>query len=165
VRRNETQLATLRLALGRRIARLSLSVRARLADSYAALNFARHHLIQYLHYTWTRDTSALTARARPARLHEVSTHILAQLSDPKARPPRAIRARLSWLSQFFAEPIIDRRSVLAGRVVAGAVIAALLVAAGFAVRRSISYHATYIERMNAQERDLKKGPVDGEKTR
>jgi hypothetical protein len=59
------------------------------------------------------------------------------------------------------------------------VIAALLVAAGFALRRSVSYHATYIERieqrserrsenkdrMNAQERDLKKGPVDGEETR
>src|SRR5204863_2763362 len=132
-------------------------------DRYAALSFARHHLTQYLHYTWTRDASLLTARARPARLHEVSTQILAHVSDSKARPPRAIRARLTWLSQFFAEPIVDRRSVLAGRVIAGAMIAALLVAAGFAVRRSLSYHATYVERMNAQERDLKKGPVDGEK--
>jgi hypothetical protein len=166
VRRNETQLHTLQLALGRRVARLTSRVRARLGDSYAALNFARHHLIQYLYYSWTRNPEALTARARPARLHEVSTRILAEVSDPHAKPPRAIRARLTWLSQFFAEPIVDRRSVLAGRVMVGAVIAALLVAAGFAVKRSIAYRATYSERMNAQQRDVKKGPVDGEaKTR
>jgi hypothetical protein len=166
VRRNETQLNALRLALGRRVARLTSRVRTRLADSYAALNFARHHLIQYLYYCWTRNPDALTARARPARLHEVSTRILAEVSDPNAKPPRAIRARLTWLSQFFAEPIVDRRGVVAGRVMVGAVIAALLVAAGFAVKRSIAYRATYTERMNAQERDVKKGPVDGEaKTR
>jgi hypothetical protein len=162
VRRNETQLATLRLALGRRVARLTSRARARLADSYAALNFARHHLIQYLYYAWTKNTDALTARARPARLHEVSTRILAELSDPRAQPPRAIRARLTWLSKFFAEPIVDRRGVLAGRLAMAAVIAALLVAAGIAVRRSIGYHPTYIERLNARERVLKKGPVDGE---
>jgi hypothetical protein len=162
VRRNETQLATLRLALGRRIARLTPRVRTRLADSYAALNFARHHLIQYLYYAWTKKTDVLTARARPARLHEVSARILAEVSIPEAKPPRAIRARLTWLSQFFAEPIVDRRGALANRVAVGAVIAALLVAAGIAVTRSIAYHQTYVERMNAQERDLKKGPVDGE---
>lgn len=162
VRRNETQLATIRLALGRRAARLTSRVRARIADSYAALNFARHHLIQYLYYSWTRTTDVLTARARPARLHEVSTRILAEVSDPQARPPRAIRARLTWLSQFFAEPIVDRRRVVASRVAVGAVIAALLVTAGIAVKRSIGYHPTYVERMNAQARDLQKGPADGE---
>ncbi len=162
VRRNETQFATLRLTLGRRVARLRLRVRVRLADSHAALNFARHHLIQYLYHCWTGDSDALTARARPARLHEVSTRILARLSEPGAKPPRAIRARLTWLSQFFAEPIVDRRGVIAGRVAAGAVIAALLVAAGIAVLRSTAYHPTYVERMHAQDSDLKKGPVDGE---
>ncbi|HEX8113934.1 MAG TPA: hypothetical protein VF516_39655, partial [Kofleriaceae bacterium] len=162
VRRNETQLATLRLALGRRVARLTSRARARIADSYAALNFARHHLIQYLYYSWTRTTDALTARARPARLHEVSTRILAEVGDSHANPPRAIRAWLTWLSQFFPEPIVDRRRVLASRMAVGVVIAALLVTAGIAVKRSIGYHPIYVERMNAQERDLKKGPVDGE---
>lgn len=162
VRRHETQLATLRLALGRRVAGLQLRVRVRLADSYAALNFARHHLIQYLYHCWTGDSDALTARARPARLHEVSSRILARLSERDARPPRAIRARLTWLSQFFAEPIVDRRGVIVGRLAAGAVIAALLVAAGLAVLRSAAYHPIYVERMHAQESDLKKGPVDGE---
>ncbi|HET7499742.1 MAG TPA: hypothetical protein VFK02_02035, partial [Kofleriaceae bacterium] len=162
VRRNETQLQALRLVLGRRVARLTSRARARLADSYAALNFARHHLIQYLHYGWKHDADALTARARPAQLHEVSTRILAEVCAPQARPPRAIRARLVWLSQLFAEPIVDRRGVLAGRVAVGAVIAALLAVAGIAVKRSIEYHPTYVERVNAHERDLKKGAVDGE---
>ena len=92
----------------------------------------------------------------------MSTRILAEVSAPEAKPPRAIRARLTWLSQFFAAPIVDRRGVLAGRAAVGAVIAALLVAAGIAVTRSIAYHPTYVERMNAQQRDVKKGPVDGE---
>lgn len=161
-RRNETQLATLRLALGRRAARLASRARTRLADSYAALNFARHHLIQYLYYAWTKDEGTLTARARPARLNDISVRVLAEVADPAARPPRAIRRRLTWLSQFFAEPIVDRRGVLATRVAVAAVIAVLLGAAGIAVRRSIGYHPTYVERMNAQARDLKKGPVDGE---
>jgi hypothetical protein len=161
-RRDETQLATLRVALGRLGARLTSRARARLADSYAALNFARHHLIQYLYYAWTRNRDALTARARPARLHDLSLRILAEVADPGAKPPRAIRARLTWLSQFFAEPIVDRRGVVATRVAAAAVIVALLVAAGIAAKRSIGYHLTYVERMTAQARDLKKGPVDGE---
>jgi hypothetical protein len=133
VRRDETQLTTLRLAFGRRIAGITSRVRARLADSYAALNFARHHLIQYLYYRWTKNADALTARAKPAQLHEVST-------------------------RMFAEPIVDRRGVLATRVAAAVVIAALLVAGGFAVKRSIDYHPTYVERMQ-------KGAVDGERQR
>jgi outer membrane murein-binding lipoprotein Lpp len=52
--------------------------------------------------------------------------------------------------------------VLVSRLAVGAVIAALLVVAGIAVQRSIGYHPTYVERMNAQQRDLKKGPADGE---
>jgi hypothetical protein len=161
-RRDETELATLRLALGRVGARLVSRVRTRLADSYAALNFARHHLIQYLYYAWTRNADALTARARPARLNDISVRILAEAADPAARPPRAIRARLTWLSQFFPEPIPDRRGALATRAVLAVVLAALLVAAGAAVKHSIGYHGTYVERINAQARDLKKGPVDGE---
>jgi hypothetical protein len=156
VRRDETQLTTLRLAFGRRIAGITSRVRARLADSYAALNFARHHLIQYLYYRWTKNADALTARAKPAQLHEVSTRILREAATGK--PPRAIRARLAWLSQLFAEPIVDRRGVLATRVAAAVVIAALLVAGGFAVKRSIDYHPTYVERMQ-------KGAVDGERQR
>jgi len=49
--------------------------------------------------------------------------------------------------------------------VVGAVIAALLVAAGVAVMRSTAYHPTYVERIRAQERELKKGQVDGETKR
>ena len=159
VRRGDTQLATLRLLFGTRIARWSTPVSARLADGYAALNFARHHLIQHLHYTWKRDASALTARASAARLHEVSSQILRAAADPAAKPPRALRARLAWLSRFFAEPIVDRRGAIVGRVAAGVVVAALLVAAGVAVARSVAYHAIYVERMNAAPT---KGSADGE---
>lgn len=165
VRRNDTQLATIKLALGKHAARIASPIRARLGDAYAALNFARHHLIQFLHYSWRRNGDVLTARARPAQLAAVSKQLLRDVVDAKQPPPAALRARLVWLSQFFSDPIVDRRAVIVRRVAAGVVAAALVVALGFAVKRSIAYHPVYVERMHAQERALQKGPADGEATR
>jgi hypothetical protein len=171
VRRNETQPTTLRLAFGQRIARLSTRVRARLADSYAALHFARHHLIQFLHHSRTGDTTLLTARARPAQLHETSRKILRLTGDggTSVNPAGQTRVdkgytvpRLAWLSRFFAERIHDRRGAIASRVTAGALIAALLAAVGIAVKRSIDYHPVYVDRMNVQQQWLEKGSADGE---
>ena len=165
VRRNDTQLATIKLALGKVAARIASPIRARLADSYAALNFARHHLIQFLHYSWQRNADVLTARARPLRLAAVSRTLLKDVVDAKKPPPGALRARLVWLSQFFADPIVDRRAVIVRRVAAGVAAAALVAALGIAVQRSIAYHPVYLERMQAQERVLQKGPADGEAQR
>jgi hypothetical protein len=163
VRRNDSQLSTLGLALGQRArrwaTRLSSPWRARLADSYAALNFARNHLIQYLHYMCTGQSDLLTARARPAELDDASQRALRSLGRDA---PRDIRVRLTWLSQFFPEPIVDRRGDIASRVAAGAGIAALLAAIGFAVMRSIDYHPIYVDRMHDQERSLQKGSSDVE---
>ncbi len=162
VRRSDTQLATIKLALGKLAARIGSPIRARLADSYAALNFARHHLIQFLHYSWQRNEGLLTARARPVQLAAVSKLLLQTLVDAKEPPPGALRARLVWLSQFFADPIVDRRAVIIRRVAAGVAAAAVVVALGFAVKRSIAYHPVYVERMRHQESALQKGPADGE---
>ena len=164
VRRDDTQLATIKLALGKYVARTSSPIRARLADGYAALNFARHHLIQFLHYRWRSNSGLLTARARPAQLAAVSKQLLRDVVDAKQPPPAALRARLVWLSQFFADPIVDRRAVIIRRVAAGVAAAALVVALGIAVERSIAYHPVYVERMHAEERALQKGPADGEAT-
>lgn len=164
VRRNDTHLATIKLALGKHVARIASPIRARVADAYAALNFARHHLIQFLHYSWRRNAEVLTARARPAMLAAVSKQLLHDVVDAKQPPPAALRARLVWLSQFFADPIVDRRAAIIRRVAAGVVAAALVVALGIAVKRSIAYHPVYVERMHAQERALQKGPADGEAT-
>src|SRR6476469_2812459 len=112
VRRNDTQLATIKLALGKVASRIASPIRARLADSYAALNFARHHLIQFLHYSWARQPELLTARARPQKLEAVSKQMMHEVVAAKQPPPGALRARLVWLSQFFADPIVDRRAVI-----------------------------------------------------
>lgn len=164
VRRDDAQLATIKLALGKHVARLASPLRARLADAYAAVNFARHHLIQFLHYSWRRDADVLTARARPVQLAAVSKQLLRDVVDAKQPPPAALRARFVWLSQFFTDPIVDRRAVIVRRVAAGVTAAALAVALGIAVKRSIAYHPTYVERMQAQERALQKGSADGEAT-
>jgi hypothetical protein len=163
-RRNDAQLATLKLALGKHAARIASPIRARVADAYATLNFARHHLIQFLHYSWRHDTAALTARARPTRLAAVSRQLLRDVVDAKQPPPAALRGRLVWLSQFFADPIVDGRAMIIRRITAGVAAAAVVVLLGIAVQQSIAYHPIYVERMHVQERDLQKGPADGEAT-
>ena len=154
IQRGDCRWQTLTLALGRRVARLGSRGHARLADAYAALNFARDHLVQYLYYRWSGATDLLTARARPERLHETSTQIVARLHQPPTTPPgpRSIRRRLTWLSSFFAAPIIDRRDRWTRRLVAAGVIAAVLAFAGAVVHRAIDYHAIYAARIEAQQR-------------
>jgi hypothetical protein len=161
VRRRESLFATVKLVFGPRFARITSPLRSRLADAYAAMNFARHHLIQYLHYVRTKNTELLTARARLDVLHRTSTRILSQIeAAPKHRNTAALNRRLVWLSRFFAEPVVDARAVKVRRLVAAAVIAAVLAAAGFAVKRAVDYHTVYAQRIEAQERALAKSRQD-----
>jgi hypothetical protein len=150
IQRRDCELDTLKLALGRRVARLGSRAAARLADLYPALNFARDHLVQYLHYRWSGTTDLLTARARSDRLHDTSIRILQQLREPPGPHrgrPRSVRRRLIWLSWFVAEPIIDRWDTWSRRLVAVAAIAALVAVAGVIVKQSVDYHPTYVERI------------------
>jgi hypothetical protein len=179
VRRRETQLATARLALGERLARWSTRATSRLADGYAAINYARHHLIQYIYYLWSGKTGLLTARAPGDRLNDVTAKILlaVEQAEGQQRRQRVLRSRMVWLSQFFGDPIVERRLVSIRRLAVAGVLAAAAVAAGVAVTRSISYHPIYVQRIEAQERELaralaaslpdgkskqQKGPADGE---
>lgn len=165
VRRQESMLATVKLLFGPRIARITSPQRSRIADAYAAMNFARHHLIQYVHYLRTNDTELLTARARSDGLHRTSTRILKLLETAPKQPDAAPRRRLVWLSRFFAEPIADPRAAKLRRVTAAAAVAALLAAAGVAVKRSVDYHTVYTQRIEAQERELARSRQDAARDR
>jgi hypothetical protein len=152
IQRQDCQLETLKLALGRRVAGLGSRAQARLADLYPALNFARDHLVQYLHYRWSGTTDLLTARARSDRLHDTSIQILRQLREPpepRRGRARGVRRRLIWLSWFFTEPIVDRWDTWSRRLVAVCAIAALVAVAGVIARQSIDYHPIYVERIEA----------------
>jgi hypothetical protein len=172
VRRGETLFQTIKLALGRRVARLASPIRTRLADSYAAVNHALHPLVQYLHHRWSGATELLTSRGRGERYASTSRKLLRDVAagDPKRQP--ALRARLIWLSRFFPRPIVERRQVVIRRAIVATLGVAVLAAVGLAIKRSIDYHPTYVERIEAQERDLaarranqanqQKGASDGE---
>jgi hypothetical protein len=177
VRRGDAMLATVKLALGGRVARLSTRTASRLADSYAAINHAPHHLIQYLHYRWSGKTELLTARARAETLGEVSATILREIEEATGKSRRALRSRLIWLSQFFVQPIMEKRRLAKRRLAVAGLLAAMAVAIGGSVRRSTAYHPIYVQRMEAQEREnarqleqslrseaskQQKGPHDGE---
>jgi hypothetical protein len=165
VERQDCQLQTIKLVIGQRFAALRSRHPSRIADAYPALNFARHHFIQYLYYLWSRDTELLTARAPADRLYDVSRQILLRVRQPPpadaprparfaplARGAASLRRRLIWLSWFFPEPLRDPREVWMRRVVRGAVLALGIAGAAGLVERAIDYHATYTERIAAQER-------------
>jgi hypothetical protein len=161
IQRQDCQWRTIQLALGRRIARLGSRATARLADAYAALNFARDHLVQYLYYRASGATDLLTARARPDALHDTATQILDRMRAPIAAAApgaRALRRRLIWLSTFYARPIADRRAIWTRRLVAAGVAAALVGAGGALVWQSIGYHPTYAARIEAQQRAAAAAP-------
>jgi hypothetical protein len=165
VRRQESLFSTVKLLFGPRVARITSRQRSRIADAYAAMNFARHHLIQYVHYLRTRSTELLTARAKSDALHRTSMRILTQIDTVPKKGEAALVRRLVWLSRFFAEPVADPRTAKLRRLTAAAVIATLLVAAGVAVKRSLDYHAVYTQRIEAQERELAKSKQDAERDR
>jgi hypothetical protein len=172
VRRGETAWQTIKLALGRRVARVASPFRTRLADGYAAVNFALHHLVQYLHHRWSGATELLTARGRGAAMASTSRKLLRDVAaNTDGKRDRALRRRLVWLSRFFPQPIPDRRRVIVRRAALAALGVGAVVAAGVAIKRSIDYHPTYVDRITTQERDLaaardkanqEKGPSDGE---
>jgi hypothetical protein len=172
VRRGETRFETVKLLFGPRVARIASPFRTRLADGYAAVNFALHPLVQYLHHRWSGATELLTARGRGPAIASVSRKLLRDVAaSTEGKRDRALRARLVWLSRFFPQPIPDRRRVIVRRVVIATLGIGAVAAAGVAIKRSIDYHPTYVDRIQAQERDLaaardkanqEKGPSDGE---
>lgn len=155
VEREDCQLETIKLAFGQRLAGIMARPASRIADAYAALNFARHHVVQYLYYLWSGDREQLTQRARADRLADMSQKLLARVRDlpdlSRGSRSRSLRRRLVWLSWFFPDPIIDRREIWLRRaLVAGALIAAF-AGGGVLIKHSIDYHTTYTERIAGQE--------------
>ncbi len=147
----------------RMITRPLRALRARypaiVGDAFAALNFSRHHLVQYLAWREWRDESLLTARAYAPELERVSHEILRTLEQtPAGRTPdgaaqRRItddedvspRQRLVWLSKFFHEPVRSRLARRSKQLLAAAVCALVLLALGLGVKQARDYHQTYVE--------------------
>lgn len=135
----------------------------RLADAYASLNYARHHLVQYLAWrAWKRD-ELLTARALAPELETVSEQIYQRLdidakseSKPAKTSPEAkrARARLQFLAALSGSRLQARRERVFRLVaVSGAALAAL-VALGVAIERAIAYHPTYVDRIEQQKQQI-----------
>ncbi len=169
VGRQESQLSTIKLALQIRLDGLTDRYRWRLADSYAAVNYARHHLIQYLYYRWSSDLLPLTARARGDRLAKTTHKIVDKV---RFAPPdqserlRHFRNRLGWLSELSAEPGKHPERGVARGVVASVAMIGIAAAMWTAIQRARLYHPTYVKRIERQQRDIaesrKKGLADGD---
>ena len=176
--RHEDRLATLAAAWrrwpGARLRRAVLGLgrgrSAAVADAHAALNLARHHLIQYLAYRLWRRDDLLTARAYAPEMERRSREIARAVADPagrvetaRDRHARALRRRLAWMAALAlpeqkdteARPRWGRRAALAG--------AALIAAAALALAaaRAIDYHPTYLERLRERPSDHEQAHQDG----
>jgi hypothetical protein len=131
---------------------------AAIADAFAALNFARHHLIQYLAWQiWRRD-DLLSARAFAPEMERDSRAILAALEAEKVREPRTAgatpRRRLVWVSGFVSERLRSRTARKWRRAVVAAVLVGALVGGGLAVKQAVDYHPTWVQRMDEQRARL-----------
>lgn len=128
-----------------------------LADGFAALNLAGHHLIQYLfHVGWWDQKEGMTARADGPQLHQTSTSIFRTLSeirpldqDRQYRRPTT-RNRLVWLSQFFHTSLAEMKSrrLRIGTVVAVSI--GLLLGAAMLVYQALVYHPVYLQQIAEQ---------------
>ncbi|MGQ0506498.1 MAG: hypothetical protein ACT4TC_14390, partial [Myxococcaceae bacterium] len=145
---------------------------AALADGYVALNFARDHLVQYLHLVRSPQTapSVFTARADAPLLYSVSRGILDEVEREKPTGPdrhffrATARNRLVSLSHFFYAPIPERRE-RRFRLAVGTV-GLLLVAAvvGSLVKASVDYDPVYNDRlrqMRERVEQSQQGEADG----
>lgn len=135
----------------------------RVADAYAALNGAFHHLVQYLCFVQGVGEDLLTARANAPRMIETSRQMLAELDQRASAAPApnegardndplqaSSRDRVAWLVRIFQGPIAARRfrwMRLLGAVAAVAAIGFLLFRS---VASAMAYHPTYLQRMSAQ---------------
>jgi hypothetical protein len=145
IRRKDTLFAAIRgMALIRPFAalydRLLGGPAERVADAYAALNHALHHLIQY-RYFQQGGSELLTARADVPRLLRSSKEIL-----DRARRTQPARS-LTWLSELFHQPIAGRGDRRTRALAALAVALALFAILGKAAKDASDYHPTYVDRM------------------
>jgi hypothetical protein len=146
IRRHEDRAATIELALRRRFAKLPRMRRPALADVHAALNYARHHLVQYLAWRAWRSDDVLTARAYAPELERQSRTILRRL-DADTKGDADARRRLGYLAGFLREPVSRPRARTWRRVAIAGAIAAGVAGVAVAVARAIDYHATYVARL------------------
>jgi hypothetical protein len=138
--------------------RLFATPAAKVADAYAALNGALHHLIQYLSFARGVGAELLTARANVPRLVETTAQMLAlaESAKPPERAGRVLGApsadRAPWLARVFHGGALARPRFPWMRVLGGVAVAALSVALLVrAVSDAIAYHPTYVQRTSNTE--------------
>jgi hypothetical protein len=164
------RLARLSQRLGDFFRRIFSRPLAVIADSYAALNYGRDHLIQYYAYLRDPNHPQLTVRADAMSLFRTSRDILDQIASTPASGEdlqlfrATLRNRLISLSQFFYTPVEELRArvvrVFTGLAALGAV--ALLVI--ISILGAVEYHPLYLQRMREMQlraAETNSGVVDG----
>ena len=115
------------------------------ADLYAVLGGARHHLAQYLAWQLWQREELVTARAYVPQLEQRSRSILTALDMDVADDDRPLRERLRRLRRFIDPRAVVKRSQRQRIALAFAALAALAVVTALAVQ-AVLYHSTYEER-------------------
>ncbi|OQW47969.1 MAG: hypothetical protein A4S09_14320 [Proteobacteria bacterium SG_bin7] len=132
-----------------------------LATAYIALNFGKHHMIQYLYLLRDGSLETLTTMADSDQLFKVSVEILSEFgsaykSRPELRVPgNTCENRLVWLSQHFYSPIEESRGF---GFRAAFLVLGLTLGIGWVqdhISETQKYTAIYRDRIQDQEIDLR----------
>ncbi|MEM9489954.1 MAG: hypothetical protein AAGC55_12470, partial [Myxococcota bacterium] len=130
-----------------------------IADGFATLNYAHHHLVQYLAWCHWRRDSRLTARAYAPELAEQTGHIVRALNlDTNANDGvlagTTLRKRILWMSEYIGSPVRSWRPRRVRRLALATLAAAGLSLAALGAKQAIDYHQTYIDRLEQERQRL-----------
>ena len=131
-----------------------------ISDSFTALNFGHHHLVQYLYFKMTDRKGSFTTRADLGGLYLASREVLDE-TQTLPEPEQAVglseanyRNRLIWISQYFYRPLPVKYTTLPALIsiiLAGVIGTAFLFAS---LESALDYHPVYIERMEEQKKEI-----------
>ena len=137
------------------------------ADAYAALNFAAHHLVQYLHYAAHPAHASAPHRARRRDLAQPHLARHPRRRRPASSPQAstassfARRRETAWSRCHASSTRPSReehgRWFRSAAALGAAAVACALV--GAAVDDAVDYHPTYVDRLKTMEQRLAETPA------
>lgn len=131
------------------------------ADTFVVINFGLNHLMQFLHFQATNDSSYLTIKGIPSIMLKSQDAIL--ISAKKAadeRKPRLIRTdeleRIVWLSRFCEGSIELQQGIhsRAKKIFKWSAAAGVVYLASIVVIESYEYHPKYLQIIENEKQEI-----------
>lgn len=154
---------------------------SRVADTFVVMNQGLNHLLQYLYFRATYQTSQLTTKGNPDQLLESQNKILADVTrilaqndsvdlsgEKENREEQVQKAsktasgflkfdrldRIIWLSNFCKDPIERHQSFRVRKPLVWLLSLSLVILFSTLFLRSYHYHPIYLEKIAAEKQEI-----------